>query len=102
MGMPFNMQMFQEMQNRLATIQQELGETMVTGSAGGGAVTCEMTGLQTVKAISIKPEAVDPSDHSMLEDLIMLAVNDATAKAKELHAQRMSELTGGLRIPGLM
>jgi DNA-binding protein YbaB len=55
-----------------------------------------------MKSISIKPEAIDPADPSMLEDLVLLAVNDATTKAKELYAQRMSALTGGIRIPGLM
>ena len=100
--MSFNMQMIQQMQNRMMKIQEELGETIISGSAGGGAVTCEVTGQQEVKSIRIAPEAVDPNDVSMLEDLVLLAVNDAMAKAKELAAQRMSELTGGLRIPGLM
>lgn len=100
--MSFNMQALQQMQNRMLKIQQELGEEIVTGTAGGGAVTCEVTGLQEVKRISIAPAAVDPNDLSMLEDLVLLAVNDAMTKAKELSAQRMSALTGGLRIPGLM
>jgi DNA-binding YbaB/EbfC family protein len=73
----------------------------VTGSAGGGAVTCEATGLQEVRRITIAPEAVDPDDLSVLEDLVLLAVQDALSKAKELAAQRMGELTGGLRLPGL-
>ncbi len=102
MAMQPNMRMLQEMQNRMMKLQEQLGEEIVTGSAGGGAVTCQMTGLQELKSISIKPEAVDPADVSMLEDLVVLAINDGMAKAKELSAQRMSSLTGGMRIPGLM
>ena len=100
--MQFNMQMLQEMQNRIAQVQQQLGEEIVTGSAGGGVVTCQMTGLRELKSISIKPEAVDPGDLSMLEDLVVLAINDATTKATDLSAQRMGAITGGIRIPGLM
>jgi hypothetical protein len=102
MAMQPNMRMLQEMQNRMLKIQQQLGEEMVTGSAGGGAVTCQMTGLQELKSISINPEAVDPDDLSMLEDLVVVAINDGMQKAKDLSAQRMSVLTGGMRIPGLM
>jgi nucleoid-associated protein EbfC len=99
MGMP-NMRMLQEMQARMLQMQEQLGTEIVTGSAGGGAVTCQMTGLQEVKGISISPDAVDPDDLTMLEDLVVAAINDATTKAKELHAQRMSALTGGLNLPG--
>jgi DNA-binding YbaB/EbfC family protein len=102
MAMQPNLKMLQDMQSRMLKMQEQLGEEIVTGSAGGGAVTCQVTGLQEVKGISIKPEAVDPDDVSMLEELVLLAVNDGMAKAKALSAQRMSALTGGLRIPGLM
>jgi DNA-binding YbaB/EbfC family protein len=102
MAMQPNLRMLQEMQSRMIKLQEQLGEEIVTGSAGGGAVTCQVTGLQQLKSISIKPEAVDPNDLAMLEDLIVLAVNDGMAKAKELYAQRLSVLTGGIRIPGLM
>ncbi len=99
MGMP-DIRMLQEMQSRMMQMQEQLGRETVTGSAGGGAVTCEMTGLQEIKGVSISPEAVDPDDLTMLEDLVVAAVSDATTKAKELHAQRMSALTGGLNLPG--
>ena len=75
---------------------------MDTNSAGGGAVTCQMTGLQELKSVSIKPEAVDPDDIETLEELVTLAVNDGMAKAKELSSQRLSALTGGMQIPGIM
>lgn len=97
-----NMRMIQQMQNRMAKIQEELGETIVTGSAGGGAVTVEVTGLQELKGITLKPEVVDPEDVETLEDLLVVAINDAMDKAKELSATKMSALTGGMKIPGLM
>lgn len=102
MAMQPNLRMLQEMQSRMQKVQEQLGEEIVTGSAGGGAVTCQVSGLQELKSLSIKPEAVDPADLSMLEDLIVLAINDGMVKAKELSAQRLSALTGGMRIPGLM
>ena len=102
MAMQPNLRMLQEMQSRMMKIQEELGEEMVTGSAGGGAVTCQMSGLQELKSISIKPEAVDPNDIETLEELVVLAVNDGMAKAKELSSQRLSALTGGMGIPGIM
>lgn len=102
MAMQPNLRMLQEMQSRMQKIQEQLGEEIVTGSAGGGVVTCQVTGLQELKSVSIKPEAVDPDDVPMLEELVTLAVTDGMTKAKDLYAQRMSALTGGLRIPGLM
>lgn len=102
MGMQPNLKMLQEMQSRLLKIQAQLGEEIITGSAGGGVVTCQVTGLQELKTVHIAPEAVDPRDLTVLEDLIVLAINDAMSRAKDLSAQRMSGLTGGVRIPGLM
>ena len=67
MAMQPNLRMLQEMQSRMMKIQEELGEEIVTGSAGGGAVTCQMTGLQELKSVSIKPEAVDSDDIETLE-----------------------------------
>lgn len=89
-----NMRMIQELMGKM---QQQLGEQTVTGSSGGGAVSCEVSGLQEVKSISIKPEAIDIADLSMLEDLVLLAVNDGLTKAKGLAAQQM----GSLGLPGL-
>ena len=96
-----NMRMMQQMQNRMAKIQEELGQTMVTGSAGGGAVTVEVTGLQELKGIKLSAEVVDPEDVETLEDLLVVAVNDAMDKAKELSSQKFGALTGGMKIPGL-
>src|SRR4051812_34882235 len=96
-----NMRMLQQMQNRMAKIQEELGQTLVTGSAGGGAVTVEVTGLQELKGIKLSAEVVDPEDVETLEDLLVVAVNDAMEKAKELSSQKFGALTGGMKIPGL-
>lgn len=102
MAMQPNLRLLQEMQSRMLKVQEQLGEEIVTGSAGGGAVTCQVSGLQEVKAISIAPEAVDLDDLGMLEELVLLAIADGMARAKDLAAQRMSAVTGGIRIPGLM
>lgn len=96
-----NMKMLQQMQNRMAKIQEELGQHTVSAAAGGGLVTVEVTGLQELRAIKIKPEAVDPDDVETLEDLLIVAVNEAMEKAKELASQKFGAITGGMKIPGL-
>ena len=97
-----NMKMIQQMQNRMMKIQQELEGTIVQGTAGGGVVTVEVTGQREMKSIKIDPSAVDPDDVEMLEDLILAAVTDAMDKAVKLNEEKMSALTGGMKIPGLM
>jgi len=83
-------------------MQQELAETMIEGSAGGGAVTARVTGAREFAGIKIEPSAVDPDDVEMLEDLITVAIQDAMTKAAAVAEQKMGALTGGLKIPGLM
>ncbi|MGD9117862.1 MAG: YbaB/EbfC family nucleoid-associated protein [Dehalococcoidia bacterium] len=95
------MQQAQELQARLAKVQKELAEATVEATAGGGAVTVVITGQQQVKSIKIAPEAINPDDVEMLEDLVLAAVNEALTKSQELAAERMSKVTGGLNIPGL-
>jgi DNA-binding YbaB/EbfC family protein len=90
-----------KMQAEMAKAQEELSSTVVTGTAGGGAVRVEMTCDFRVSAVKIAPEAIDPEDAETLEDLVVVAVNDATAKAQEASNKRMGALTGGMRIPGL-
>jgi DNA-binding YbaB/EbfC family protein len=97
-----NMKMVQQMQNRLAKIQQELAETIIEGTAGGGVVTARVTGAREFAGIKIDPSAVDPEDVEMLEDLIVAAVQDAMTKATALSEDKLGGLTGGLKIPGLM
>ena len=96
-----NMKMIREMQAKMMKIQEQLASETVEATAGG-AVKVVMNGHQEVKEITIDPAAVDPEDVEMLQDLIVAAVNEATNKSKELAAKRMSALTGGMRIPGLM
>jgi DNA-binding YbaB/EbfC family protein len=96
------MKMIQQMQNRMMKIQEELEETIVQGTAGGGVVTVEVTGQREMKSIKIDPSAVDAEDVEMLEDLVLAAVTDAMDKAAKLNEEKMSALTGGMKIPGLM
>lgn len=97
-----SMKMIQQMQNRLAKIQQELAETVVEGTAGGGVVTARVTGSKEFEGIKIDPSAVDPDDVELLEDLITAAITDAMTKAQTLSEDKLSALTGGMKIPGLM
>ena len=92
--------MAREMQANMEKAQTELGELTVTGSAGGGAVTVVMTGTQEIREIKISKDAVDPADVETLQDLVLAAVNDALARSKELAAQKLGGVTGGLKLPG--
>jgi DNA-binding YbaB/EbfC family protein len=91
----------QQMQAKLVKAQEELEKTTVEASAGGGAVTAVVTGQQRLVSIKISPDAVDPDDVEMLEDLVLAAVNEGMEKAKELAASQLGAITGGLNIPGL-
>jgi DNA-binding YbaB/EbfC family protein len=91
-----------KMQAEMAKAQEELANTIVSGSAAGGAVTVEVSCDQRVKRVRIGKEAVDPEDLETLEDLVTVAVNDALGKASEASQKRMASVTGGMRIPGLM
>jgi len=88
------------MQANMEKAQTELGELTVQGTAGGGAVTVVMTGTQDVREIRISKDAVDPTDVETLQDLVLAAVNDALARSKELAAQKLGGVTGGLKLPG--
>lgn len=96
-----NMRMMQQMQARMAKIQEELAEQTIQGTAGGGMVTIEVTGLQEVRGVTIKPEAIDPEDVETLEDLLVVAINDAMEKSKELASTKFGALTGGMKLPGM-
>jgi len=96
------MQQAQEMQAQLMSAQQELADSEVTGTAGGGLVTATMSGSGELKALQIDPKAVDPEDIETLQDLIVAAVRDASRASTELAGQKMGPLAGGLGgIPGL-
>jgi len=96
------MRQAQELQARLAKAQQELAAATVEATSGGGAVKVIATGQQEITEIKISPEAINPEDAQMLEDLVLTAVNEALNKSRELASQSMSKITGGLKIPGLM
>ena len=96
-----NQKAIMQLQNRLEKIQQELAETVVEGSAGGGVVAVQVTATREFRGIKIDPSAVDPADVEMLEDLITAAIQDAMAKAVSTTEAKMSVLTGGLKIPGM-
>jgi nucleoid-associated protein EbfC len=96
-----NQTAIRQMQNRLAKIQEELATETVEATAGGGVVKATATGQQKLVSVEIDPAVVDPDDVEMLQDLVVAAVNDAMNKAQELAAQRLSALTGGMKIPGL-
>ncbi len=96
-----NRNMMRQAQKQLAQlqkIQEELETLTVEGSAGGGAVKVVMTGKQIVESVTIEPEAAEEVD--LLQDMVLAAVNDASNKAQELAAQKMSVVTGGMNIPG--
>ncbi len=88
-----------KMQQDMARMQTELASVMVEGTAGGGAVTIVCNGNQEYKSVKIKKEAVDPEDIETLEDLILVAVKDASNKAQALMQQRTGNLTAGMKLP---
>jgi nucleoid-associated protein EbfC len=92
----------QQMQAKMAQVQEELKELTVEASAGGGMVKAVVTGELQVQSLTIDPEAVDPDDVEMLQDMVTAAVNEALRSAQELSAQKMSAVTGGMNIPGMM
>ncbi len=91
----------QQLQRRMAQIQEELESATVEASAGGGVVTAVVTGKMTVESIEIDPEVVSPDDVEILQDLVIAAVNEGLQKAQEMASSKMGEVTGGLNIPGL-
>lgn len=91
----------QKMQEQMLKMQEELEEKVFEASSGGGVVNVKISGKKELVEINIKPEAVDPDDVEMLQDLIVAAVNEGLRKADESSANEMSKLTGGLNIPGL-
>ncbi len=96
------MKQAQRMQADMARVQEELKDERVEVSVGGGAVRVVMTGEMTLESITIEPSAVDPEDVAMLQDLVTAAVNEAIRQAQDVASRKMSAVTGGMGIPGLM
>jgi len=96
-----NMGMLKKMQNDMMKAQQEIEASTFVGAAANGDVSVEITGKKVVTKVTIAPALVDPEDVSFLEDLIMIAINDATKQADDMAEETMGKLTGGMKIPGL-
>lgn len=91
----------QKMQEDMAALQEDLEQREYTASSGGGLIEVTIDGKHFLKSIKIKPEAIDPDDAEMLEDLITVAVNEAVGNAAKAAEEEMSAVTGGMNLPGL-
>ena len=94
-------QKIMKMQQDMAKAQEEVEQAQFTASVGGGVVTAVVSGKKELTSLTIKPDAVDPEDVEMLQDMVVAAVNEAMRKAEAEAAQNMSKLTGGLNLGGL-
>ena len=97
----FMFQQAQKLQAKLAKAQEELSNLTIEGSSGGGAVKVTMDGQQKIQSVEISPEAVNPEDVELLQDLVLTAVSEALTKSQEAAAKHLGSITGGLNIPGL-
>jgi nucleoid-associated protein EbfC len=95
------MKQAQKLQSKMAEMQEELGRRTVSAQAGGGMVEATVNGRQELVSLRIDPEVANPDDIDMLQDLILAAINEALNRSRDMVAQEMSKLTGGLQIPGL-
>ncbi len=98
-NMQAQMAQVQAMQRKMQEAQEKIDEMETTTTAGGGAVEVTVTGNKQIKSIAIKPEVVDPDDVEMLEDLILVAVNEALRQMDEIAANEMNKVTGSLGLP---
>ena len=101
-GMGNIMKQAQMMQKRMAQLQEELEERRIEATAGGGMVTAVVSGKQQLISLTIDPQAVDPNDVEMLQDLVVAAVSEALKQSHKLAQEEMGKITGGMNIPGLM
>ena len=90
-----------QLQQQMMKIQQELEDSTVEATAGGGAVRAVVSGKLRVESLTIDPDAVSPDDVEILQDLVMAATNEGLQKAQDMASSRMGAITGGLNIPGL-
>ncbi len=101
-GLQNLMKQAQELQKKLERVQEELGDMEVEATAGGGMVKVVANGKQDILSIQIDPEVINPEDKEMLEDLVLAAVNEALRKSRELAAEEMGKVTGGIMPPQFM
>ena len=102
MDMKQMMRQAQKMQKELNKAQEEIATMSFEATAGGGMVTAVASGDMAITSLTIDPDAVDPEDVEMLQDMVVAAVNEALRGVSELSNQRMSAVPGGMNIPGLM
>ena len=95
------MKQAQQIQSKMAKLQEDLGDRTVESSSGGGMVTVVANGKQEIISIAIDREVIDPDESEMLQDLIMAAVNDALSRARDMVNEEMGKLTKGMNIPGM-
>lgn len=95
------MKQAQQMQRRMAELQEELEKKQVEASSGGGMVTAVVSGKQQLLDLQIDPSVVDADDVEMLQDLIMAAINEAVKQSQQMASEEMGKITGGMNIPGL-
>ncbi|AEB10268.1 UPF0133 protein ybaB [Desulfobacca acetoxidans DSM 11109] len=95
------MKQAQKLQSKMLAMQEELGNRTVTAQAGGGMVEVVANGRQELISLRIDPEVVNSEDVDLLQDLVLAAVNDALNRSREMVADEMAKLTGGMKIPGL-
>ncbi len=95
------MKQAQQMQAKIARVQQELETKEIEATAGGGMVTARVNGKQELLSLQIEKDVVDPDDVEMLQDLVLAAVNEAIKQSQEMIKQEMSKATGGMNIPGM-
>mgnify|MGYP001130482962 FL=1 len=95
------MKKVQKMQSEMTKLQEELKEREVEGTAGGEAVKAVVNGNKNLVSLTLSPDAVDPEDVEMLQDLIVTAVNDAMKKVDEMTEKELGKVTGGLKLPGM-
>jgi DNA-binding YbaB/EbfC family protein len=95
------MKQVQQMQAKMAKLQEELEQKTVEATAGGGVVRVVANGKNELIEIEIKPEVLDPEDPEMVQDLVLAASNEALRKAQEMVAEEMGKITGGLKLPGM-
>lgn len=91
----------QKMQEEMERAQEELNEKEYTVTSGGGMVECQINGKREILSVKIKPEAVDPEDVEILEDMVKALINEAIAKVDSINSSEMERITGGLNIPGM-
>ena len=101
MDMKFLMKQAQIMQKKMEEAKEELAQKEIKVSSGGGIIEIIINGQQEIKEIKIEPDVIDAKEKEMLEDLILAAVNESIRQSKELAAQEIAKLTGGINLPGL-